>query len=112
MSNIGKYMWGEDEESFYSDIFNSIAECKNDIAVNLPYIPSGDILIGQITREYDFEELAQDVQNMIKDRATEFDAYAELNDISDELFDIIKDNLDMREFKVRTVEKVKLEDLL
>jgi hypothetical protein len=105
-------MWGEDEESFYSDIFNSVAECKNDIAVNLPYIPSGYILIGQITREYDFEELAQDVQNMIKDRATEFDAYAELNDISDELFDIIKDNLDMREFKVRTVEKVKLEDLL
>jgi hypothetical protein len=119
MSNIGKYVWGEYEVYFDSNPFNSIEECKKNIKdtydPDIPWSaqPSADsVYIGQITREFDYTALARDMSSMAKDIATEFDANASFDvDLWKHIESLVKDDIDMRPFKVRTIEKVKLEDL-
>jgi hypothetical protein len=113
MSNIGKYMWGESEDNFLSDIFDTIEECKNDIAVNRNDITRSHVYIGQITREFGYRALALNMSSMAKDMATEFDADAFIDvNLWKRIEGLLKVKIDMRPFKLRTVEKVKLEDLL
>jgi hypothetical protein len=115
MSNIGKYMWGESENYFDSDVFDTIEECKNDIAIKRNDIGGNYIYIGLITREFDFNELAKDVIEMAFVRAGEFDSDASIYgaiDLRNALANTFRNNINIREFKVRTIEKVKLEDLL
>jgi hypothetical protein len=110
MSNIGKYIWGESEDHYDSKIYDSIEECKKDIKDN--YVPSfpwnptnPNIYIGQITREFDFMELAQDIVSMAEERAREFDNDACIDpEITEPIESLIKDALDMRCLKVRTLE--------
>lgn len=110
MSNIGKYIWGESEDHYDSKICDSIEECKRNIKENydqsFPWndVPPDKVYIGQITREFDFMELSQDIIVMVAERAREFDNDARIDpEITEPIESLIKDALDMRCLKVKTI---------
>jgi hypothetical protein len=106
-------MWGESEDCFVCDIFDSVEECKNDIAVHRDSITRDCVYICQITREFDYAALANDIVSFAEGMACEFDADASIDiEVNGDIEELLRKSLDMLPFKVRTVEKVKLEDLL
>jgi hypothetical protein len=113
MSNIGKYMWGEFEDNFLSDIFDTIEECENDIVANRHDITRDRVYIGQITMEFDYALLANDVAMVAEANACEFDADASIDvEVNGDIEELLRKSLDMLPFKVKVIKTVKLEDLL
>jgi hypothetical protein len=113
MSKVGKYIWGEYEESYDSIPFDTIEECKASIRLkSKAYMECGPAYIGQITAEFDFEQAARDIAETVESLACEFDKEAKTSRVFITLLKrLLREELEIRNYHVRTIEKVNKEDL-
>jgi hypothetical protein len=106
--NKGKYMWGVFGDNLDSVAYGTIEECRADI----PYdVLRGEgfhkVYIGQITREFDFAELATRIESDILSFTQDFDKEARTDwRFHGELECFLREWVEMQEYKIKTIMEI------
>jgi hypothetical protein len=115
MSNIGKYVWGETKDDYYSSPFDTREECLENIKASALGLLCNDrncVFMGRIVEEFDYRRAASDLAVNAENLACDFDMDATLSDaFIDEVAELLKSELDMRDYKVKPLHSIDLREI-